>query len=267
VIEPTIVRSRDGTSIAAFRSGEGPPLVLVHGTTADHTTWRTVAPLLATKHTVLALDRRGRGASGDAPAYAIAREEEDVAAVAEHAAATIGQPVAVLGHSYGGRCALGAALLTDAIDRLVVYEGPVTGGTFGGTDEIARELERYLARGEPELALEAFMRRVVQVTDEEWETFRTSETYPLRVAAAATVPRELRSGVGDPAEIERFGAVRRPVLQIAGGASDPRFAAAARDLANVLPDDRLVTIDGARHAAHHTHAERFVAEVTSFTSP
>ena len=30
------VTSRDGTPIAYRRSGHGPPLVLVHGTSADH---------------------------------------------------------------------------------------------------------------------------------------------------------------------------------------------------------------------------------------
>ena len=33
--------SLDGTAIAWFRSGDGPPIVLVHGATADHTAWRT----------------------------------------------------------------------------------------------------------------------------------------------------------------------------------------------------------------------------------
>ena len=38
----TRVASRDGTEIAYWETGEGPPLVLVHGTTADHT--RSSAP-------------------------------------------------------------------------------------------------------------------------------------------------------------------------------------------------------------------------------
>ena len=32
-------QSRDGASIACHVRGEGPPLVLVHGTSADHTRW------------------------------------------------------------------------------------------------------------------------------------------------------------------------------------------------------------------------------------
>ena len=55
----------------------------MHGSTADHTTFRVVGPRLARRFRVHAIDRRGRGASGDAPAYAIEREFEDLAAVAD----------------------------------------------------------------------------------------------------------------------------------------------------------------------------------------
>ena len=55
--------------------------------------------------------------------YAIEREFEDLAAVADDARRRGGHAVDVVGHSYGGRCALGAALLTQNIRRLVVYEG------------------------------------------------------------------------------------------------------------------------------------------------
>lgn len=103
----TRVTSRDGTQIAYWTSGEGPPLVVVHGTTADHTRWRPLLPCLEPHATVHALDRRGRGASGDAPDYDVAREFEDVAAVVDAVAQASGSAVDVLGHSYGGLCAFG----------------------------------------------------------------------------------------------------------------------------------------------------------------
>jgi pimeloyl-ACP methyl ester carboxylesterase len=78
-----VIASRDGTPIGVFSSGHGPALILVHGTTGDHTTFRVVGPMLATRRTVYAMDRRGRGASGDTLPYAIEREFEDVAAVAD----------------------------------------------------------------------------------------------------------------------------------------------------------------------------------------
>jgi hypothetical protein len=51
--------SRDGTRIAYWRTGDGPALILVHGTTADHSRWETVLPLLEPHVTVYAMDRRG----------------------------------------------------------------------------------------------------------------------------------------------------------------------------------------------------------------
>ena len=55
----------DGNPIAYQHSGNGPPLVLVHGTTADHTRWQLVLAALEQHFTVYAMDRRGPGESGD----------------------------------------------------------------------------------------------------------------------------------------------------------------------------------------------------------
>ena len=86
------VTSKDGTPIAYWRSGEGPPLVLVHGTSADHSRWTPVLPAFEQHFNVYAVDRRGRGGSGDSEDYSIEREFEDVAAVVD----SIGEPVNLL---------------------------------------------------------------------------------------------------------------------------------------------------------------------------
>jgi pimeloyl-ACP methyl ester carboxylesterase len=114
------VHSADGTRIGCERRGDGPPLVAVHGGTADRSRWHTVAPLLAREHTVHLMDRRGRGASEDAPndGYSITREAEDIAAVARAA----GDDVLLLAHSYGAICALEAATFLDNLSGLVLYE-------------------------------------------------------------------------------------------------------------------------------------------------
>jgi pimeloyl-ACP methyl ester carboxylesterase len=62
--------------------------------------------MLEQRFTVYAVDRRGRGQSGDSPVYSIEREYEDIAAVVE----SIREPVNLLGHSYGALCSLEAAL-------------------------------------------------------------------------------------------------------------------------------------------------------------
>ncbi|MGH3505709.1 MAG: alpha/beta fold hydrolase, partial [Nocardioidaceae bacterium] len=71
---PTTMVSADGTELAVFVSGQGRPLVVVPGTTSDHTTWRLVLPLLEAHVAVHAVDRRGRGGSGDSADYSLAKE-------------------------------------------------------------------------------------------------------------------------------------------------------------------------------------------------
>jgi pimeloyl-ACP methyl ester carboxylesterase len=65
------ITSKDGTMIVYQRSGVGPPLVFVHSTTADHTRWVPILPAFEQYFTVYALNRRGRGGSGDSEQYAI----------------------------------------------------------------------------------------------------------------------------------------------------------------------------------------------------
>ena len=57
--------------------------------------------------------------SGDAPTYDIALEYDDIAAVVD----ALGQQMTVLGHSYGGPIAIGAATRTQHIARVIAYEG------------------------------------------------------------------------------------------------------------------------------------------------
>jgi len=54
----------DGVSISYAVSGEGSPLLLLHGYPENHLIWRDVAPDLAREHTVVLADLRGYGNSG-----------------------------------------------------------------------------------------------------------------------------------------------------------------------------------------------------------
>jgi pimeloyl-ACP methyl ester carboxylesterase len=264
-----VVRSADGTAIAVFESGTAgpgtPPLILVHGTTADHLTFRVVGPILGRRRRLYALDRRGRGASGDGVAYAIEREFEDLAAVADTLAAEAGGPVDLVGHSYGGRCALGASLLTPSIRRIVCYEGaPAPPARPYQPADLAGRLRAHLERSDPEAALETFMHEVVGMDDAGMARFRADAVWPLRVAAAHTIPRELDAERSPAASLDALGAVAVPVLQLLGTASVPAFQEATMALDARLARGSIVRIEGAAHAAHHTHPDAFVAAVEDF---
>jgi pimeloyl-ACP methyl ester carboxylesterase len=259
--------SPDGTTIAIFRAGSGPPLLLVHGTTADHTTFRVLGPRLGPIFTIQAVDRRGRGASGDTLPYSIQREFEDVAAVAQTLATESGGPVPVLGHSYGGRCALGAALLTDAIGRVICYEGaPAPPDRSYQPRGIETRLRERLAAGDQAGLLATFMTEIVGMTSAELAAFRADPIWPVRVAAAETILRELEAETAEAASLDALGAVRQPVLQLLGSTSLPIFREATVALDGRLDDSRIVEITGAKHAAHHTHPDAVAEAVRAFVA-
>jgi pimeloyl-ACP methyl ester carboxylesterase len=252
------VVSRDGTPIAARRSGDGPPLVLVHGSTADHSRWAPVLPALEEHFTVVAIDRRGRGRSGDAEDYAVEREYEDVAAVVEWA----GEKVSVLGHSYGGVCALEAALLTDRISKLVLYEPPM--GFLRSPPELVDRLESLLDAEERDELLAVFLGEVAGLPGEQIELMRSLPAWTARLAAADTIPREERATREYAFRPDRFAELRVPTLFLEGGDSPAAFAAAGEAVRAALPDCRVVVMPGQRHVAMDTATELFTAEVLSF---
>jgi pimeloyl-ACP methyl ester carboxylesterase len=263
-----VVTSHDGTPIAVFRAGraDGPALLLVHGAAADHTTFRVIGPMLAATFDCYAIDRRGRGASGDTLPYAIEQEFDDLGAVAETVARRRGLPtVDVFGHSYGGRCALGAALRSPSVGRVISYEGaPAPPGERYGPDRLAADLARLAAEGRDEELLVRFMADVVGMTPTELQRYRADPVWPRRVSAAPTIARELEAEASASADLQRLGAVRQPVLQLLGGDSSPTFVSATRALQARLRDGRVTVIPGAKHAAHHTHPDAVVDAVREF---
>lgn len=253
--------SRDGTRIAFWRSGTGPPLLLVHGATYDHTTaWRFVLPELERRFTVYAMDRRGRGGSGDAPAYDLAREAEDVAAVA-----AIGESVNLLGHSYGALCAVEAALLTPNLHRLILYEGvPLSGADYYPPGMIER-LEALLEEGDAEGMVVTLMREVIQRPRDEIEFLRSQrEDWAARLRSAPTIPREMRAERDYVFTPERFESMRTPTLLLVGGDSPPGELENAIGVSDALPDARVAIMPGQRHTAMITAPEVFISEVVRF---
>jgi pimeloyl-ACP methyl ester carboxylesterase len=263
---PEQVRSTDGTPLAVWTTGHGPSLVLVHGTTADHTTWRTIAPRLADAFTLAIYDRRGRGESGDAATYELDREFADVLAVA----ALLPQPVALFGHSFGGLCALGAAATAERtgirIAGVVAYEPALSLGpqAVEMSAPFVAELEALAAAGQSEELLRRFLTTIVGMSDAEWADYRTSEVWEARLAAAGTVPREFRAALGPAADPDRLTAIREPVLFIVGQESPPLLRLPAETLARRIRGAQLAEIPGAKHSAHHSHADRVAELIRTF---
>lgn len=254
------VTSRDGTTIGFRRSGSGPPLLLIHGTTADHGRWSGISPDFEQHFTVYAMDRRGRGASTDAREYSVMREAEDVAAVLEH----IGESVFVLGHSYGAVCALECALLTDRISRLVLYEPPIPTGIPMYPGHVPDKMRAMIDRGDHEGALELFMKEVVRMPDHELNAYRQLPMWKVRIKLAPTIPRELAIDRLYQFDPERFMHYQVPTRLLLGGDSPDLFRRAATVLGSALKSCTVVSLPGQQHIAMDTNPGLFLEEVLKF---
>lgn len=251
------VRSLDGTSIAYETFGAGPPLVLIHGALSDRTYWAPVGPGLAERFTVVTVDRRGRGASGDTASYAIDREFEDVAAVV----AAIDEPVYLLGHSYGGICALEAALRTRNLAALALYE-PAVGlnGQGGIPASFIERLDALIAAGERDQASELMMREIVGLPGETLAALRADATaWQPMVDCVHTLPRELRGANEFTFDAARYRALEVPTVLLAGTDSPAELRMGVELVRAAVDGARVVTMRGVDHEAVTTGPEVLTA--------
>ncbi|MFZ1755511.1 MAG: alpha/beta hydrolase [Caldilineaceae bacterium] len=253
-------RSKDGTVIGFWRSGSGPPLLLVHGTTADHSRWSPISPRFEQYFTVYAMDRRGRGGSGDSPDYDILREVEDVAAVVE----AIGEPVFILSHSYGSICSLEASLLTDKVSRLVLYEPPIPTGLPQYSPGIPDRIQALVDRGRLEEGLEVFFREVVRMPEYELKAYRQLPVWNIRIQLTPTIPREMAFDRTYSFDTEKFSDFQVPTLLLLGGDSPPLFQKAIELVNSTLPNSQVVILPGQQHIAMDTAPDLFEKEVAGF---
>ena len=243
--------SADGTRIGYVTSGTGPPLVMVPGATADHTALSRIVPLLESDYTVHAVDRRGRGLSGDSAPYDISLEYADVAGVVDQVAARAGEAVALYGHSYGAVCALGAAAMTRNIRSLVLYE-PGFQGVVLTPDDVLDRLDALVAAGAHDAALEHAYRFGVGMSADEVAAMRAQPSWQARVATATTVPREFRTAANLPLDATAVAALRVPTVLLLGDRSTAGQKAVVRALHAALPSSDVVVLPDQAHAAQVT---------------
>ncbi len=236
--------SKDGTTIAFERFGDGAPIILVVGAFNDRTKGEPLARFLATRHKVFTYDRRGRGDSGDTAPYAVEREVEDLAALIEEA----GGSAAVFGYSSGAVLSLKAAAAGLPITRLALYDTPVIVGERppGAVVDHAAKLAELIAQGRRGDAVEYFQSEMVGIPEEVVVQMRHAPFRPALEAMAHTLVYEATI-VGDGSlPVEQARAVPTPALVVAGG-TNPFMCRAAEALAGALPGSRARILEGQNH--------------------
>jgi pimeloyl-ACP methyl ester carboxylesterase len=255
------VLGADGVRIGLLTAGSGPAVLLVHGGLGSIESWQPVLDRLAGRFRVTAMDRRGRGTSGDADGYALDREYADVAAVAERLADQQGGPVDVVGHSYGATCVLGAAAGGAPFRRLVLYEPPGPQTVRGGW---ADRVGAMVADGQVGPAVLSFLTEIIGLTPAEVAALRdASGGRDVLPVAAATLPREARALAAADLAAEAKG-VRQPALLLLGVASPPWAGEITRQLAAALPSATVTELPGVGHLGLDTAPDLVTAAVIGF---
>ncbi|WP_228771821.1 alpha/beta fold hydrolase [Actinokineospora iranica] len=218
--------------------GSGPALVLVGGAFSDRDSARPLAGLLASGFSVHIYDRRGRGGSGDTPPYAVEREIEDLAAVIAAAGSA-----SVFGMSSGGILSLRAAAHGVSMTRIAVYEPPFS-ATASVPAGFAAEQRARIAEGRREEAVEAFL-AALDMSPEVIAAIRDGLGWGHLVGLAHTLPYE--AAIVGTGAVPDLSGVSAPVLVVDGAASPASMRAAARAVADALPDASAVGLPGQTH--------------------
>jgi len=244
-----------------------PALVLVHGYTGSSYDFALVADALATRRRVVMLDQRGHGHStrtGVLEGYTIDQLVADLVAFLEE----VGEgPVVLLGHSMGGRVALGAVLSRpDLVSSLVLMD--TSAWSFMPPDEGSRALVRAwidafdpakgmpatLGLGGPEDAL------IEAATPAEWQAEREAIFAGMDAYAVKALGLALMADVADGQISLRaeLPSITCPTTVIAGEHDHP-LVDQAPELAAGVADGRLTVIPGAYHSPQLTHPDAWRA--------
>jgi pimeloyl-ACP methyl ester carboxylesterase len=241
--------SKDGTTIAYNRAGNGPALILVDGALCyrEFGPSKALATLLARNFTVFTYDRRGRGESGDTAPYELDREIEDIEALIKVA----GGSANVYGISSGAALALEAASRGLAIRKLALYEAPFI--VDDSRDPIPADylprLKSFIANGRRSDALRLFM-KLVGAPAIFVAFMRLMPAWSKLKAVAHTLPYDIsivhENQRGNPLPSGRWNGLTAPTLVVDGGKSPTWMRNAARALAVAL-NAKYRTLEGQTH--------------------
>ncbi|WP_137989201.1 alpha/beta fold hydrolase [Streptomyces vilmorinianum] len=263
--------SANGVDLFYEVTGEGEPLILVHGSWNDHRSWQPAVDAdIKASFQAIRYDRRGHGQSTDAPGQGTRRQDEDdLAALIEQLG---GGSAYVAANSFGAAITLGLAARRPELFRgVVVHEPPLVGVVADDHDTLA-ELQPmltstdavidHLRKGENEPGARLFVEEIAlgpgmwdQLPEQIRETF---------VTHAQTWLEEEDDPGGAELDLDALSACTAPVLLCGGTTSPAWFSTILERLTEALPQVRRHTFEGAGHIPHVTHPQEYADTVTRF---
>ena len=260
-----MVRAGDATLYVEEFAGSGLPLVFVHGSWDDHTTWDGCVSRLRGRRRTVAYDRRGHSNS-TAPAGQgrIGGDVDDLIAVLHH----VGSPAIVVGHSYGATVCLIATLdHPELVAAAVVHEPPLFAtlsghpahhGLLAAAAESMAAAAMLIERGDIDAGAQLFIDDVA-FGHNAWTTIFDARHRAIMLANAHTWLDQYRDPDRLALDPARLAEAIRPVL-ITRGTHSPAIYGPSLDIVLArAPNVMSRYIVGAGHAAPLTHPAEIVA--------
>jgi pimeloyl-ACP methyl ester carboxylesterase len=239
-------------------AGSGPPVIALHGSAATSGQWRFLAGCLEGRFRVIAPDLPGYGRSEPLEDGAA-----DLARVAARLVPLIdncGEPVHLVGHSFGGAVALKIALaMPERVKSLTLIEpaafhllhdrAPAETRLHAEIRAVADDLRGFVEEGDPWNGMARFID--FWIGRGAWA--RTSDA--LRLELAASIGQVNDDFAAIFAEADRLGdcaRVARPTLCVMGLESPAVSMRVTELLAEAIPGARLEMVPEAGHLAQLT---------------
>lgn len=252
----------NSVKIAYQRSGAGEPVVLLHSSACSGAQWSALAWVLAEDYQVFAPDLRGYGHSDPWPDHRPLRLADEAAAI-EALAKVCGQPIHLVGHSYGGavalkvaaegRIPLGSLTLIEPVAFHVLDNGaPQVDPLFAEILDLAYAVKTAVSCGDRAAAMAHF----VEYWNGAGAWSRLSPDHQARILKVAPkVPHDFHAAITEPRRLEDYGRVTVPTLLLSGTDSPGPVRKVARLLATTLPNVWAQTVTGAGHMLPLTHRD------------
>ncbi|MCI0430665.1 MAG: alpha/beta hydrolase [Rhodospirillales bacterium] len=254
----------NGARVAYAAAGSGETVLLLHSSASSSAQWRPLSEILQARWRVLVPDLHGYGQTDQRPGLA-SPGLADAAALADAVLAESADRIHLVGHSYGGAVAL--RLAADRPERLLSLTliEPVSFHLLRGAPPGAAEHALFrevaaLAADVTQAATEGDgrrgMARFIDYWNGEGAWMRTRPDVQSALALqTARVALDFRATMTDPMRLEASGRIPAPALILRGAASPRPTRRIAALVAQVLPNARLQTIEGAGHMLPLTHRE------------